>query len=190
MLTGQNGWGEQQSAVRSATSLKGAGWRFSLRLSAQRCSYCRLAQLLEQKYGTRYQGEVFSSRFRTCIRRRDCGSWARSCKAQRIRLTQEIAPTCWQRCKTTKTSMHLDSPHLKKQVRQGKSTALHEVLENVPESVSLVKSSLLSYREDSSFGFEARMGTVNDADKCKGTAKRWGIRRTSVIRGRWTGRQF
>ena len=63
----------------------------------------------------------------------------------------------------------LDNPQLKIQVKQGKPASLQEALASAMEFESLVKSTLSSFRDDSSSGFKARKGAINKADKFRGT---------------------
>ena len=71
LLAGQNHWDDQECAVQLATNLKGAAVEVLAQLdNTTRCSYHRLPQALEQRYGTKHQDEVYRARFRTRIRRR------------------------------------------------------------------------------------------------------------------------
>ncbi|KAK3895061.1 hypothetical protein Pcinc_001229 [Petrolisthes cinctipes] len=71
LLANQNGWDDRQRAVQLATSLKGASMEILVQLSVEeRNSYRSLVEVLERRYGTIYQTEVYRARFRSRVRAR------------------------------------------------------------------------------------------------------------------------
>ncbi|KAK3892899.1 hypothetical protein Pcinc_003265 [Petrolisthes cinctipes] len=71
LLADQNGWNDRQRAVQLATSLKGAAMEILGQLSVEeRNSYRSLVEVLESRYGTMYQTEVYRARFRSRVQAR------------------------------------------------------------------------------------------------------------------------
>ncbi|KAK3889073.1 hypothetical protein Pcinc_006948 [Petrolisthes cinctipes] len=65
----ENGWDDRQRAVQIATSLKGAAMEILGQLSVEESnSYRSLVEVLERRYGTMYQTEVYRARFWSRVR--------------------------------------------------------------------------------------------------------------------------
>jgi len=171
LLAGQNGWDDQQCAVQLATSLKGAALEVLAQLdNAERRSYLRMAQALGRRYGTKHQDEVFRTRFRT-------RTWRRGESLQELAQDLEnMAHKAYPGANPDLLTVllrdqfvdALESPQLKIQVKQAKPATLQEALTSALEFESLVKSSLSSFRDDSSSGFKARRGFIRDVSKFRG----------------------
>lgn len=172
LLAAHNGWDDQECAVQLATSLRGVALEVFAQLdSAARSSYNRLAQALEQQYGTKHQNEVFTVRFRT--QRRRCGESLQELAHDLDSMAHKPYPgarsdllivlLCGQ------VIGALDRPHLKIQVKQAKTTSLQEALASTMELEFTVKSSLPSFRDCSTYDFRAGRGAVSKMEEFQGT---------------------
>ncbi|MPC54779.1 hypothetical protein E2C01_048705 [Portunus trituberculatus] len=151
--------------------------------SAARGSYYRLAQMLEQRYGTRYQ-DIFRARFWIHTRRRDesllelaqglKGMLHAASPGANIDFITVMLPNQFIKA--------LDSPQLKIQ-DQAKPLSLPEALARAMEFEFLVMSSLSISKGNSSSGFKKeRIQLSRTIEKDYADNARWDTRRTIATR--------
>uniref|UniRef100_A0A0L8FGB1 CCHC-type domain-containing protein n=1 Tax=Octopus bimaculoides TaxID=37653 RepID=A0A0L8FGB1_OCTBM len=149
MLADHNDWDEGQSAVQLATSLKGPALEvLGQLLKADRNRYSALAEVLNRKYGTMCQSEMYRARFRTRVRAR--GEPLQKL-AQDLESTEQFIDALY-------------SIDLKVQVKQTRPGTMQEALARAMEFESYVKSSTGNFRVSGSSGFKARRVKVHEVE--------------------------
>ncbi|CAI9727411.1 arsenite methyltransferase-like [Octopus vulgaris] len=144
MLSDQNDWDEGQRAVQLPTSLKGPALEVLGQLSeVDTGPYLALVEVLQRKYGTMCQSEMYRARFRTRVR-------ARGELLQQ--LAQDLESTVHKAYPTATPDLlslflkeqfldALDSANLKVRVKQTRPSTMQDALASALEFESYIKSS-------------------------------------------------
>ncbi|KAK3894241.1 hypothetical protein Pcinc_002003 [Petrolisthes cinctipes] len=148
LLADQNGWDDRQKAVQLATSLKGAAMEILGQLSVEeRNSYRSLVEVLECRYGTMYQTEIYRARFRSRVRARGepLEQLAHDLECMAHKAYPGAAPNMLVILLRDQFIDVLDTVELKVQVKQAQPRNMHEALARALEFKSYVRSSLDTY---------------------------------------------
>ncbi|KAG7157489.1 hypothetical protein Hamer_G005932 [Homarus americanus] len=130
-----------------------------------------LVKVLERRYGTKHQNDVYRARFwtRTHNRGETLQQLAQDLDSMAHRAYPGASPDLLVVLLKDQFVDALDSTKLKIQVKQSQPVTLQEALTRALEFESYVRSSLPSFRTESSSGLKARKGQVQETERFKGT---------------------
>ncbi|MPC59447.1 hypothetical protein E2C01_053466 [Portunus trituberculatus] len=172
LLAKQNGWDDRQRGVQLITSLKDSALEvLSQLIPEEKGSYSHLVRALEQRYGTKYQYEVYRARFRTRMRNRgeSLQAVAQKLDGTAHRAYPRALPDILFVLVRDQFVDTLDSVELKIQVKQPQPKNLAEALARALEFESYVLSSTSNSRMDGSSRFRSHRTALGESNDFSGS---------------------